>query len=106
MILRAGWNINIESMSSKLPKDLTFENALKELEDITRSLEEGKESLEKSMELYERGVLLKGFCEGKLKEAEGKWTVLRKKNTGEVVAEEIDDDYFEDEKDDSQRNIF
>jgi exodeoxyribonuclease VII small subunit len=83
-------------MSTKLPKDLTFETALKELEDITRSLEEGKESLEKSMELYERGVLLKTFCEGKLKEAEGKWTILRKKTGGEVEAEEIDDDYFDD----------
>lgn len=82
----------------KLAKDLTFEAALKELEEITRSLEEGKESLEKSMELYERGVLLKAFCEGKLKEAEGKWTILRKKTGGEVVAEEIGRDHFDDEK--------
>ena len=86
-------------MSTKLPKDLTFESALKELEDITRTLEDGKESLEKSMQLYERGVLLKGYCEGKLKEAEGKWTILRRKNNGEVEAEEINDDYFDDEPD-------
>jgi len=85
-------------MSVKLSKDLTFETALKELEEITRSLEEGRESLEKSMELYERGVLLKGFCEGKLKEAEGKWAILRKKTGGEVVAEEISRDHFDDEK--------
>ena len=92
-------------MPVKLPKDLTFETALKELEDITRSLEDGKESLEKSMELYERGVLLKEFCEGKLKEAEGKWTILRKKNNGNVEAEEISSEYFEKEHD-SQGNIF
>jgi len=93
-------------MSAKLPKDLTFETALKELEEITRSLEDGKESLEKSMELYERGVLLKSFCEGKLKEAEGKWTILRKKGNGQVEAEEIKHNHFEDEKKDSQGNIF
>lgn len=95
-----------ESMSAKSAKDLTFENALKELEDITRSLEDGRESLEKSMELYERGVFLKEFCEGKLKEAEGKWVILRKKGNGETQAEEINKDYFESSKTDSQGNIF
>ena len=91
-------------MSAKLPKDLTFEKALTELEEITHLLEEGKDSLEKSMELYEKGVLLKDFCEKKLKEAEGKWMVLKKKTGGEVEAEEIDQDDFDDQ--DSQGNIF
>ena len=76
-------------MSSSLDK-LSFEDALDELEMITRTLEEGKESLEKSMELYERGALLKSICEKKLKEAEGKWQVLKKDKNGEVIAEEID----------------
>jgi exodeoxyribonuclease VII small subunit len=88
-------------MSAKLPKDLTFETALKELEEITRKLEEGKHSLEDSMELYERGVLLKDFCEKKLKEAEGKWMILKKKPGGEVEAEVVkknssdDDSHFQ-----------
>ena len=76
-------------MSKKLPADLTFESALEELEEITHKLEEGKESLEKSMELYERGVVLKNFCETRLKEAEGKWMVLKKSPEGEIVSEEI-----------------
>ena len=91
-------------MSGKLPKDLTFEDALTELEEITHLLEEGKDSLEKSMEMYEKGVLLKNFCEKKLKEAEGKWMVLKKKTNGEIEAQEIDKDSFTDQ--DSQGNIF
>jgi len=84
-------------MSKKLlPSNLVFEEALKELEEIAGILEEGKESLEKSIELYEKGVLLKEFCEKKLKEAEGKWMVLKKKKNGEVVAEEIANDRIPD----------
>ncbi|MDH5717644.1 MAG: exodeoxyribonuclease VII small subunit [Spirochaetia bacterium] len=71
-------------------ENLTFEEALKELEDIAHLLEEGKETLEKSMELYERGVLLKDFCGKKLKEAEGKWMILRKKKNGDTEIQEID----------------
>jgi len=80
-------------MSKKnLPDNLTFENALKELEEIAHKLEDGKESLEKSIELYERGVLLKDFCGKKLKEAEGKWMVLKKNKNGDVSEEEIPND--------------
>ena len=62
----------------RLPADLTFEKALAELEEITEKLEDGKESLEASMKLYEHGLALKEFCEQKLKEAEGKWMMLKK----------------------------
>lgn len=89
-------------MSKKLPANLTFEDALQELEEITHKLEEGKESLEKSMELYERGVLLKNFCETRLKEAEGKWMVLKKSPEGEIVSEEIP----RESKEESQGNMF
>ena len=90
-------------MANKLPANLTFENALEELEEITHKLEEGKESLEKSMELYERGVLLKNFCETRLKEAEGKWMVLKKSPDGELLSEEIP---REKKEDDSQGSMF
>ena len=72
-----------------LPENLTFEVALEELEIITRRLEEGRDSLEESIKIYEKGVLLKKFCEKKLKEAENKWLILKKNQKGEVVAEEI-----------------
>lgn len=75
-----------------LPADLTFEKALAELEAITEKLEDGKESLENSMRLYEQGLALKEFCEQKLKEAEGKWLILKKQKDGTVEAEELAND--------------
>lgn len=61
---------------------------MEELEGITAKLEKGNETLETSMQLYERGVELKAFCEKKLKEAEKKWTVLKKDKETEVIVQE------------------
>ena len=49
---------------------LSFEEALVELEKIVRQLEEGKTPLEQSIAAYERGIALKNYCDGKLKEAQ------------------------------------
>ncbi len=50
-------------------KITNFEQALAELESIVKKLEAAQENLETSIALYERGVMLKKFCEDKLKEA-------------------------------------
>ncbi len=52
--------------------EMSFEAALKELEAIVTSLEQGEVELEKSISLYERGQALKAHCETKLKAAEGR----------------------------------
>lgn len=51
---------------------LSFEIALKELEDIVGRLEQGEVDLEDSIALYERGQALKAHCEKRLKAAEGR----------------------------------
>ena len=51
---------------------LSFEAALKELEQIVSRLEQGQVDLEDSIVLYERGQALKAHCETKLKAAEGR----------------------------------
>ena len=51
---------------------LSFEAALAELEGIVSDLEKGQVPLEKSIELYERGELLKKHCEAQLKSAEAR----------------------------------
>jgi len=51
---------------------LSFEAALKELEEIVGRLEQGEVDLEDSISLYERGQALKFHCETKLKAAEGR----------------------------------
>jgi len=48
---------------------LSFEDALEQLEDIVRELEEGAGELDVSIKAYERGAHLKRHCEAKLKEA-------------------------------------
>ncbi len=49
---------------------MTYEEALKKLEKIVESLEEGSLPLDKSMELFEEGTKLSAFCEKCLNEAE------------------------------------
>ena len=53
-------------------KDLTFEAALKQLEEIVQKLEKGQVDLEDSIAIYERGTALKALCEAKLKAAEAR----------------------------------
>ncbi len=53
-------------------EQLSFELALRELEDIVARLEQGEVDLEDSITLYERGQALKAHCENKLKAAESR----------------------------------
>ena len=51
---------------------LSFEQAMKELEDIVRRLESGQVKLDEAVSAYERGAALKAHCESKLAEARTK----------------------------------
>ena len=53
-------------------KDMSFEQALKELETIVDRLERGDVELEASILIYERGEALKAHCEALLRKAEAK----------------------------------
>jgi len=53
-------------------ENLSFEQALAELETIVTSLETGSAPLEDSIAAYERGMTLKKYCETKLSEAQEK----------------------------------
>lgn len=57
-------------MSDTPIKDLSFEDALTELESIVQRLERGDAPLEASIAIYQRGAKLKAHCEGKLKDAQ------------------------------------
>jgi exodeoxyribonuclease VII small subunit len=50
--------------------EMSFEEALAELEQIVRRLESGQVKLDEAIESYERGALLKRHCEHKLNEAQ------------------------------------
>ena len=51
---------------------MSFEQAMSELEAVVSKLERGDVALEDSIKLYGRGAELKKRCEDKLKEAEEK----------------------------------
>lgn len=52
--------------------EMSFEDAMKELEAVVNRLESGDVPLEDSIKLYERGAALKEHCQKKLAEAEEK----------------------------------
>ena len=63
-------------MSDTPVADMSFEQAMAELEKVVGQLESGDVPLEQSITLYERGAELKKHCEAKLKSAEEKVAAL------------------------------
>ena len=59
-------------MTDKPVEEMSFEEAMRELEAVVGQLERGEVALEESIRLYTRGADLKARCEVKLKEAEEK----------------------------------
>jgi exodeoxyribonuclease VII small subunit len=69
---------------------MSFEQALKELEDIVKRLEDGKAKLDDAIAAYERGALLKRHCEKKLQEAKMKIDRIEIGPGGEIRMEKAD----------------
>ena len=70
-------------MTEKAVKDMSFEEAMAELEQVVGQLESGNVDLENSIKLYERGAALKARCEKKLQEAEEKVAAITLDETGQ-----------------------
>ncbi|NQV46292.1 MAG: exodeoxyribonuclease VII small subunit [Rhodospirillaceae bacterium] len=78
---------------NSIPADiakLSFEDALEELEDIVRELEEGSGGLESSIKAYERGANLKNHCEARLKAAQARVEKVVLAAGGDVSSEPAD----------------
>ena len=59
--------------SQEIPADIakmSFEEALKELEQIVEKLDSGQVDLDQSIDIYTRGSLLKQHCDAKLRNAQ------------------------------------
>lgn len=67
-----------------MEEKITFEEALARLEELVRSLEEGKLPLAESLTAFEEGVALLRRCTQELEEAEGKVEVLLQDENGNV----------------------
>ena len=62
--------------------EMSFEQAMAELEKVLGQLERGDVALDQSIALYERGAALKARCETKLKEAEEKVAAITLDGSG------------------------
>jgi len=72
-------------MSDKKISEMSFEDAMAELEAVVGQLERGDVPLEASIALYERGAALKKRCEKKLAEAEEKVAAITLDGDGKAV---------------------
>lgn len=63
--------------------EMSFEEAMRALEQVVGQLEGGEVPLEESIALYERGAELKAHCEAKLKAAEEKVAAITLGENGE-----------------------
>lgn len=78
-------------------EDLTFEEALRELEETVAALENGGVPLEKSLDLLKKGLGLAARCETVLSEAELTIEQLTMTDEGELVSQRLGE---EDEDED------
>lgn len=73
-------------------KDMTFEQAMSELEQIVRQLEEGKMPLEQAIVAFSRGSQLKQYCEEMLKSAKLKVDQIMINTEGQVTLTPFSED--------------
>lgn len=70
--------------------ELSFEQALGELEAIVRELEAGQADLDSSIKDYERGTALKSHCMKKLEAARMKVEKIMQASDGSIATEPLD----------------
>lgn len=75
-------------------KEITFEEALSQLEQIVNSLENGSAPLDKSLDLFENGVRLVKICNNKLDEAEHKVKILTNTENGLIEKDFTNKDVY------------
>lgn len=78
-------------MADKKEKSPDFEQALKELEKLVETMEQGDLPLEEALKCFERGIELTRNCQSSLKEAEQKVQVLLEK-AGQTKIASFDED--------------
>ncbi|KPB03891.1 exodeoxyribonuclease VII small subunit [Bacillus sp. CHD6a] len=76
-------------MSEK--KEVTFEEAMKDLENIVEKLEEGDVPLEEAISFYKEGMKLSKLCHDKLSHVEEEMEQILKEN-GELESFQVQED--------------
>lgn len=65
-----------------MSNEVSFEDAMKELEKVVQNLEKGNLPLEEALSMFEKGITLTALCNKKLDQAEKKITCLLEKKDG------------------------
>lgn len=68
-------------------KNLSFEDAMKELEEVVSELESGDLSLDKSIEKFKKGIELSNYCNKLLENAEKTVSILVEQSDGSMKEE-------------------
>jgi exodeoxyribonuclease VII small subunit len=66
-------------------EQLSFEEALRRLEEILRKLDQRDLTLDQALSLYEEGIRLVNLCESRLKDARLKVEVILKEKEGFII---------------------
>ena len=70
----------------------TFEQSIKQLEDIVSELENKELPIEKALKLFEEGIKLSNYCSEKLNETEKKVEILLKDHAGNISGKPFPDE--------------
>ena len=76
-------------MSNNDLEKLTFEKAMKELEELVDSLDKGDVSLDEAIAAYDRGSQLKDYCQKKLHEAKMKVDTIQLSDKTDTIPEKL-----------------
>ena len=68
---------------------MSFEDAMKELENLVNSLDKGDVSLDEAITAYDRGSQLKDYCEKKLNEAKMKIETIQSSGKEDLIADQL-----------------
>ena len=68
-------------------KQMSFEDAISELDGIVSTLEQGSNKLDDAVKAYERGTFLKQHCESKLQEARERIEKISVNISGDPISE-------------------
>ena len=68
---------------------MTFEEAMKELENLVDSLDKGDVSLDEAIAAYDRGSQLKDHCQKKLNEAKMKVETIQSSGESNVIPNKL-----------------
>jgi len=77
-------------MKHETLENLTFEDAMAQLETIVRELETGQIKLDDAVEAYEKATHLKKFCEEKLQAAQLKVEKIEQNKDGSLTLKPLD----------------